>query len=70
MVWQQTKRRPTTCLRSTRLSVGDQCPQAARIVNQDVLARRGLWSMPPVPWEARASLQMSVRKYLSRFGSC
>lgn len=49
---------------------GDQCPQAARIVNQDVLARRGLWSMPPVPWEGRVVLQMSVRKYLPRFGSC
>jgi len=35
--WRQTKRAPTTCLRSRRSSVGDQGPQAARIVNQDVL---------------------------------
>jgi hypothetical protein len=28
-----------TCLRSSRASVGSQCPQAGRIVNQGVLVR-------------------------------
>jgi len=33
------------CLRSRILSVGDQCRQAARIVNQDVLDRRALFRL-------------------------
>jgi len=42
LVWQETNRAPTTCLESRRPSVGDQCRQAARIVNQDVLVRKAL----------------------------
>jgi hypothetical protein len=35
-----------TCLKSTGSSAGDQCRRTARIVNQDVLVRRGLRAMP------------------------
>jgi len=52
MVWRWTKRAPTTCLRSRRSPGGDQCPQAARIVNQDVLVREVLWAVPYRPLES------------------
>jgi len=35
-----------TCLRSSRASVGDQCPQGTRIVNQDILAIAVGWEPP------------------------
>ena len=43
----------SSCLRSRSSSVGDQCPQPARIVNQDVLTRRALW---PVACDASLGL--------------
>jgi hypothetical protein len=49
------ERAPTTCLRSTRVSVGDQCRQAARIVNQNVLNGRVLYT------GCRTGLQVSER---------
>jgi len=41
-----------TCLRSSRPSDGDQCPQATQIVNQDVLVTRPL---KPVPYGSLGS---------------
>jgi hypothetical protein len=37
---------PTPCLKSSGSSDGDQCRRTARIVNQDVLVRKGLRAMP------------------------
>jgi len=62
--WWSACLRVITCLRSRKSSVGNQCPQAARIVNQDVLAR---WIMRAVPHSLVASPNSSARQP-SRYG--
>jgi len=56
--------RLSTCLRSSRSPVGDQCQQAARIVNQDEVARGILQT---VPHSLVASPNSSARQP-SRYG--
>ena len=66
MVWRWTKRAQTTCLRSRISSVGDQCPQAAWIVNQGVAERGTLQTgdLQPQGWPKQLSgsvLQMRMK---------